>query len=421
MANQEHLDILKQGVGTWNEWRAQNYLEAATLDRIRISDGFSRTDLRGANFLNTDFSWSDLSRSDLIKADLRWASFIRTNLQEADLSEANLSRATLNGAFLEEATLKRTILTGANLSKADLSGADLSGADLSRTKLFRASFHKANLHEANLSGADLGLAGLIEADLSGADLSGTNLFGANLSFADLSNANLDRASLRYAILVHSNLTKAILKNCMIYGIAAWDVQLEETVQENLVITDFGQSTITVDNLKIAQFIYLLLNNEEIRDVIDTITSKVVLILGRFTPERKAVLDTLKEALRTHGYLPIMFDFEKPSSQDLTETVMTLAHLSRFIIADLTDPGCIPYELHAVVPNRMVPVLPLLKEVIDPLTGKPIHEFALFRDLRKKYHWVLPTHSYKDRGDLLASLEAKVIEPAEQKVQELEKR
>src|SRR6266496_4264786 len=290
MANQEHLDILKQGVGTWNEWRAQNYLEAATLDRIRISDGFSRTDLRGANFLNTDFSWSDLSRSDLIKADLRWASFIRTNLQEADLSEANLSRATLNGALLEEATLKRTILTGANLSKADLSGADLSG---------------------------------------------TNLFGANLSFADLSNANLDRASLRYAILVHSNLTKAILKNCMIYGIAAWDVQLEETVQENLVITDFGQSTITVDNLKIAQFIYLLLNNEEIRDVIDTITSKVVLILGRFTPERKAVLDTLKEALRTHGYLPIMFDFEKPSSQDLTETVRTLAHLARFIIADLT--------------------------------------------------------------------------------------
>ena len=43
------------------------------------------------------------------------------------------------------------------------------------------------------------------------------------------------------------------------------------------------------------------------------------------------------------------------------------------------------------------------------------------DLRKKYHWVLPTHSYKDLKDLLASIEAKVIAPAEQKAQELEKR
>ena len=48
--------------------------------------------------------------------------------------------------------------------------------------------------------------------------------------------------------------------------------------------------ITSDNLEIAQFLYLLLNNRKIRDVSDTITSKVVLILGRFSDERKAVLD-----------------------------------------------------------------------------------------------------------------------------------
>jgi len=49
---------------------------------------------------------------------------------------------------------------------------------------------------------------------------------------------------------------------------------------NLIITDDNEPTITVDNLEVAQFIYLLLNNQKIRDVIDTITSKVVLILGR---------------------------------------------------------------------------------------------------------------------------------------------
>ena len=34
---------------------------------------------------------------------------------------------------------------------------------------------------------------------------------------------------------------------------------------------------TVDNIEVAQFIYLLLHNQKIRDVIDTITSKTVLI------------------------------------------------------------------------------------------------------------------------------------------------
>ena len=37
--------------------------------------------------------------------------------------------------------------------------------------------------------------------------------------------------------------------------------------------------ITVDSIEVARFVYLVLHNEKIRDVIDTITSKVVLILS----------------------------------------------------------------------------------------------------------------------------------------------
>ena len=66
------------------------------------------------------------------------------------------------------------------------------------------------------------------------------------------------------------------KDCSIYGISAWDVQLDGAKQLNLTITPDDQPTITVDNLKIAQFIYLLLNNAEIRDVINTLTTKSVL-------------------------------------------------------------------------------------------------------------------------------------------------
>lgn len=278
--------------------------------------------------------------------------------------------------------------------RPDLTETDLSGENLSRAVLSRADLWEAGLSSTNLS----------EADLSGADLSRTNLSGA-----DLSGANFWGAS-----LVQTNLSGATLTGCRIYGISSWGVALEGAKQTNLIITSFDEPTITVDNLEVAQFIYLLLNNPKIRDVIDTIARKAVLILGRFTPERKAVLDALREALRTqHGYLPILFDFDKPSSRNLTETVRTLAHLSRFIIADLTDPSSIPQELYAIVPTLAVPVRPVLLE------GKK--EYAMSLDLLSTYHWMLPIHFYKDQADLLATLKEQVIEPAEQKAQELEKR
>src|SRR2546430_6816591 len=162
------------------------------------------------------------------------------------------------------------------------------------------------------------------------------------------------------------------------------------IQLDLVITLPDQPTITVDNLKVAQFIYLLLNNKEIRDVIDTITSKVVLILGRFTPERKVILDALRDELRKQNYSPIVFDFDRPENRDFTETARILAHLSRFIIADITEPSSIPQELQAIVPKLEVLAKPLLEK------GKSNNfMFPVFT----KYPWVFPFSFYKDQKTL----------------------
>src|SRR6266566_921366 len=231
----------------------------------------------------------------------------------------------------------------------------------------------------------------------------------NINKADLSDADLSLTR-----LVKTNLTEANLTSCRVYGIAAWDVQLEQTIQNSLIITPHDEPQITVDNLKIAQFIYLLLNNQEIRDVIDTITSKVVLILGRFTPERKAVLDAIRDELRKWNYLSVMFDFERPTSRDLTGTVSTLAHLARFIVVDLTDPSSAPHELATIVPHCIVPIQPIL--LLDDT--KLRHEYGMFHDLKARYHWVLPTYQYQDTNSLLASLKESIVEPAEQKAQEL---
>jgi hypothetical protein len=230
----------------------------------------------------------------------------------------------------------------------------------------------------------------------------------DLGEADLSGVNLSRAT-----LVGTNLTDSILTQCTIYGISVWNVQLDGAKQDNLVITHDDEPTITVDNLEVAQFIYLLLNNTKIRDVINTITTKVVLILGRFTSDRKAVLDALRVTLRQQDYLPVLFDFDKPSSRNFTETISTLAHLARFIIADLTEPSSIPQELQAIIPNLAVPVQPILLE------GK--REYAMFVDFLKTYDWVIPIHFYEDQASLLASLKEQIIEPAEQKAKELVKK
>ena len=206
--------------------------------------------------------------------------------------------------------------------------------------------------------------------------------------ANLDGANLDGANLQSAVLIGTTLSNANLTGCRIYGISAWDVQLEGAIQSNLVITQEGQSVIQVDNLEVAQFVYLLLNNERIRHVIDTITSKVVLILGRFTEERKAVLDAIREELRRRDYLPILFDFQKPDSKDLTGTVTTLANMARFIITDLSDPSSIPYELATIIPGTVVPVQSILLE------GQ--REFAMYRDLQIRHYWVLDPYLYTYR-------------------------
>jgi hypothetical protein len=156
-----------------------------------------------------------------------------------------------------------------------------------------------------------------------------------------------------------------------------------------------------------------MDNQKIRTVIDTITSKAVLILGRFTPERKSVLDALREELRRHDYLPILLDFDKPSSRNLTETISTLAHIARFVIADITDAKSIPQELQRIIPS--LPSLP-----VQPLLLSTEYEYGMFKDLLD-YPWILEPYQYDSLEELLASLDKKVIAPAVTKARELEQR
>jgi len=417
------LKILIEGAEIWNQLRSEN---------PQLFIDFNDADLSGANLNRVDLSGANLRKANLGKAYLN-----KANLSEANLNGARLWKADLIGANLNEANLKK-----ADLSEADLDGASLSGADLSEANLRKANLNGANFHGANLSGANLWKANLIKADLSGANLSdaylsgadlrAANLFNANLGYADislanLSGANLSEANLRnvdlhgadlseanlsHAALVQSNLKNAKLTNCRIDGISAWDIEFSDNAeQRDLIITPHDQLTITVDNLEVAQFIYLLLKNEKIHYIIDAMTSKVVLILGRFTEERKVILDALREELRRRNLTPISFEFKRPASKDVTGTVETIARMARFVVADLTDPNSIPHELATIVPLlRTTPVLPLR------LTGSG--GYSMFDDF-KSYPWVLGISEYLDADSLLSKL-SQVIAPANEMAERLRK-
>ncbi len=181
MANPEQVEILRQGVKVWNQWRKDNPHVRPDLKNEYLGG----MDLSVVNFHGTELSRVNLSGTDLSYADLR---------------EALISEAILSGANLIKARLINAYLFGTDLSDANLTGAYLGRADL----------RKANLTKANINGADMTMATLINANLSYARLLGANLREANLTMATLKAADIREASLRATRLIRANLDGANL-------------------------------------------------------------------------------------------------------------------------------------------------------------------------------------------------------------------
>ena len=392
MAEARHLALLRSGVETWNAWRQAKPTVRPNLCGVDLTEA----DLRGADLSWVNLSGADLSRADLTEADLRGASLYDANLGGADLGRARLTQADLSRAYLRGAHL-----AGADLSKATLIGADLWDAQLTGAHLTEADLTLARLDRAQLYGTHLDRARLRDADLT----------EANLSHADLTEANLSCADLTRAILTDTSFVSANLDGCRVYGISAWNVQLDDAIQTNLRITPHYEALVTVDRLEVAQFLYLMLYNPTIGQLIETLTSNFVLIVGRFTPERKAILDALRDAVRQHKppYVPVLFDVEGAGERNLAEMVTMLARLTRFIIADMTDPVGVLQTLQAIVPRTEVPVVPIIAE-----GATPDPRFAE----NGKFPWVLDLHRYPDLNGLVATVQDAIIAPAEAKVHAL---
>jgi uncharacterized protein YjbI with pentapeptide repeats len=362
--------------------------------------------LREVNLVEARLAFADLTEADLTKANLHKANLMNAHLTEAVLKRVNLVEAKLMGSYFFKAGLFKANLTKANLRNADLTEADLRKADLTAADLSGADLSGANLYKATLAAADLSGARLLQANLGKVNLTEAKLLAANLTEADLMGADLTGAVLMLATLVMTNIEGATLTSNTIYGLSAWSLKGTPKQQSNLIITHAEEPQITVGDLLVAQFVYLLLNNKNVRSVIDTITSKAVLLLGSFKPERKKVIDALREELHHHNYVPIVFDYEQPESQSLLETVMTLAGMARFIIADVTAATMVREELRTLV--EKFPSKP-----IQPILLRTEQEYVTLPEMIKRYNSLLTTYAYRDEQEAIACLKERITGPAEE--------
>ena len=354
----KHLATLNRGVRVWNRWREKT--------NHRVVPDLNGADLAQRDLRHADFHAAEFEKANFREARLNKAILSLTYLREADLTKADLTKSVLSGAWLIEAHLSRAKLGGANLTDADLAGADVRYADL----------RDAILRRANLT----------DTDLRGARLNGADLTGAVLVRTRLENANVD--------------------GCRIYGISAWDLRRnEKTNENNLVITSEGQSTVTVDDLEVAQFIYLFLTSEKLRNVIAAIQSRGVLLIGRFTKERLEILHAIRDELRNRfKLLPIMFEFDPQAKKTTIETVLTLAHMSRFVIADLSDAKAVVQELTKITDSlRSVPI----KLIIHESSAMP----SMLDGLLMAESVLKPVYVYSTRKQLLKDISIAVVGPA----------
>jgi uncharacterized protein YjbI with pentapeptide repeats len=229
MESQDFIDILKQGVTVWNQWRIENPNAHICITDANLQDADLRyVNLEGIESYNNNFCNADLSHANLKnfggcgKLNFERANLSHANLEEGDIVESNLKGANLEninirdgsfgGSDLRDANLSKAILNGTALSECDLRGANLTDADLEESSLYHAQLDEATIiaskwrlvWEIQTNGAD------------GRDLSGVDLGHTDLSLVSFKGANLSNAMLRFSNLIRADFSDANLSNAVLY-------------------------------------------------------------------------------------------------------------------------------------------------------------------------------------------------------------
>lgn len=334
MAVDRQVELAARGSDAWNEWRRAHPDTAP--------------DLSGADLAGQDLGGADLSFTNLFAADLT-----RSRLARSDFNSANLMYAVMTAADMSGADFRQANLFAADLSGTVLTGCRFSGAHAAGVKLRKALLEEANLFVADISRADLSGAGLKRANFFGSKLVGSNLSGADCRAADLSGADLTGA-----LLVDTDFTGATLSDCRIRGVTAAGLRLDGAVANDLVVTGEGEPEIAVDGFAAGLYLTSMIRGLESAEE-NPLTTDAVMLLGRYPHERRGFLNALREATRTAGFVPLLFDLDGAGGEDYSALVADLARLTRLVIADLAGTAEPPVELEYLAARTSAAIQPIL--------------------------------------------------------------
>lgn len=136
--NPQHLEQLRTGTASWNEWRRRHPnirpdLSGAELNRLNKSLLHHRAGPGQRPFAFQIFRTKRLDGVDLNGANLQNSKIWEANLDNADLRKADLRMAELRQTSLKSVDMRESDLRGAEFLLSDLSGACLDGARLGNT------------------------------------------------------------------------------------------------------------------------------------------------------------------------------------------------------------------------------------------------------------------------------------------------
>jgi hypothetical protein len=324
--------VIVQGAVAWNKWQEQN----------KSPVHFARP------------HWYDCRNANGIQVKGR---------NKLDFSGMHLANASIQHAFSEGLNFRNAKIVDCHFEEGDFSRADFSGTTFMNTKFNKTIF-------------------------TDSVFAGSAFHNCNLNRVNLANANF--------------CVKEIVET-VVYGVSAWDLKTnDEMKQSNLIIektyelySDIiarGQIPLMVDDIELAQFVYYLSRHKKMRNMINILNSKGALLLGQFKDGGLDRLYKLRDWLKARNYIPMIFDFDRPDSLDYTETVITMAGLSKVIFADLSGES-VPQELHATMTNFQKPVI----------TYSQKGAYSMFKDLKRKNPYAFELE-YTDEQDLFSKME-----------------
>jgi hypothetical protein len=149
-----------------------------------------------------------------------------------------------------------------------------------------------------------------------------------------------------------------------------------------------------------------LDGEGVSRMLSEIASRSVLILGRFTAARKPTLELIRRELAAapRQYVPVLFDFDRPDRLTMLESVLRFAAVSRFVIADLSDPKWVLAEFGKIVGAfHSLPVVPIIHASQDE------DEVVAYVEGFRSAHTVV---RYRDEAHLRSILDSEILRAGE---------